>query len=218
MRHRDAWELPVSYGAVGATRDDDLLRHPPTGFHPIERRVRLGSGDARWEYAWHQTLTWGIQKNSGFRVELQETPAAVTDFTYTPVAFDEDGIAVTPATTDAGGDTVFSADGEAFLRSGDTAHLLLGLNKLHFTIPVRVVYVIDEPNRKGFGYGTLEGHPESGEEAWVIDRTEDGAVWLTIRAFSRPSRWYWWAVSPALFLLQWVFTRRYERALAGPID
>ncbi|SIP67631.1 hypothetical protein BN9982_740001 [Mycobacterium tuberculosis] len=30
--------------------------------------------------------------------------------------------------------------------------------------PCRVVYVIDEPDVRGFGYGTLPGHPVSGEE------------------------------------------------------
>ena len=27
--------------------------------------------------------------------------------------------------------------------------------------PCRVVYVVDEPDVRGFGYGTLPGHPES---------------------------------------------------------
>ena len=31
--------------------------------------------------------------------------------------------------------------------------------------PCRVVYVIDEPDVRGFGYGTLPGHPECGDEA-----------------------------------------------------
>ena len=26
--------------------------------------------------------------------------------------------------------------------------------------PCRVVYVVDEPDRRGFAYGTLPGHPE----------------------------------------------------------
>lgn len=217
MRHRSLWERPVSYGAVGATRDDDLLRHPPVGFRPMVRRVRLGAGDARWTYAWTQTLTWGIQKLSGFRIEHADTPAAVTDFSYTPVHFDEEGVPVVPATTDIAGEPVFGPEGEAYLRSGDTANLLLGIGRFSLKIPVRVVYVVDEPTRKGFGYGTLDGHPESGEESWVIEKADDGSVWLEIRAFSRPARWYFWAAYPVLLVLQSVFTRRYERALAGRI-
>ncbi len=34
--------------------------------------------------------------------------------------------------------------------------------------PCRVVYVIDQPDVRGFAYGTLPGHPESGEERFVV--------------------------------------------------
>lgn len=57
---------------------------------------------------------------------------------------------------------------------------------LRIVIPCRVVYVLDEPTRVGFGYGTLPGHPESGEEAFLVERDGD-AVWLQVTAFSRPS-------------------------------
>ena len=38
----------------------------------------------------------------------------------------------------------------------------------------RVVYVTTDPDRRGFAYGTLPGHPESGEEAWMLDQSHDG--------------------------------------------
>jgi uncharacterized protein (UPF0548 family) len=50
----------------------------------------------------------------------------------------------------------------------------------------RIVYVVDEPNRFGFAYGTLPGHVESGEERSLVERTEDGTAWYDVRAFSRP--------------------------------
>ena len=50
----------------------------------------------------------------------------------------------------------------------------------------RVVAVVDEPNRFGFVYGTLRSHPERGEEAFVVARTDD-AVTFRISAFSRPA-------------------------------
>jgi uncharacterized protein (UPF0548 family) len=56
----------------------------------------------------------------------------------------------------------------------------------HVTAACRVVYVVDEPDRYGFGYGTLPLHPESGEEAFIIERDGDGEVRFTITAFSRP--------------------------------
>lgn len=84
-----------------------------------------------------------------------------------------------------------------------------------FTIrePIRVVAVVDEPDRKGFAYGTLAGHPISGEEAFVVERRPDGSVWLTIRSVSRPSTLVWRALSPALALAQRFYRRRYFRAL-----
>lgn len=51
--------------------------------------------------------------------------------------------------------------------------------------PCRVVYVVSEPDRAGFAYGTVVGHPERGEEAFLVRRSGD-LVTLTIRSFTRP--------------------------------
>ena len=211
------WERSVSYGAVGATQAADLLQYPPAGFRPIERRVRIGHGDARWNYAWNQLFTWGVQRLSGMQVEVSDTPGEVTELTYTPVGFDEAGEPVAPATVDTSGEALFGPDGTPYIRPGDTANLVIAAGPLHVSAPVRVVYVVDLPRRKGFAYGTLPGHPESGEEAWMLDLADDGSVWMTIRAFSRPATRLWWCVYPALRVMQELTTRRYERALAGPL-
>ena len=50
----------------------------------------------------------------------------------------------------------------------------VGWGPLALTSPCRVVYTVDEPNRRGFGYGTLPGHPESGEEAFAVELGPDG--------------------------------------------
>nr|WP_286343816.1 DUF1990 domain-containing protein [Frondihabitans sucicola] len=113
------------------------------------------------------------------------------------------------------GESHFSPEGEPFLTAGTTATLEIRAYGRTTHAPVRVVYVIDEPTRKGFAYGTLEGHPESGEESWVIDQTDDGSVWLTVRAFSRPANWKWRLVSPFLRAQQNKFTQRYLRVLVG---
>ncbi|GHH31363.1 hypothetical protein Srubr_50810 [Streptomyces rubradiris] len=47
-----------------------------------------------------------------------------------------------------------------------------------------LIWTAEEPRRAGWTYGTLEGYPECGEEAFVVDRTGDGTVWLTVSAFS----------------------------------
>ena len=67
--------------------------------------------------------------------------------------------------------------------------VLLGLDigPLRLHAPCRVVYTVDEPRRRGFAYGTLPGHPESGEEAFVIEHHDDDTVSFIITAFSRPA-------------------------------
>lgn len=74
--------------------------------------------------------------------------------------------------------------------------------------PCRVVWTVDEPRRKGWAYGTLPGHPECGEESFVVDRTGDGTVWLTVTAFSRAAKWYARAGGAATRGLQNAYARR----------
>jgi uncharacterized protein (UPF0548 family) len=51
----------------------------------------------------------------------------------------------------------------------------------------RIVYVIDEPDRFGFAYGTLTEHVEIGEERFTVEFHPDTSeVWYDILAFSRP--------------------------------
>lgn len=218
MSRSQLWKLPVTYAAVGATQAADLMQYPPPGFRPFEKRVRIGHGPARWDYAWSAALSWGIQKNSGFRVEVEPTPDEVTDLTYTPVGFDAGGLPVVPASTGAPDELTFGPDGTEFVVPGVSAHLGVPFGPFRVTAPCRVVYVIDESDRRGFAYGTLPGHPEAGEEAFIVERTDDGSVWLTIRAVSRPSSWAWWFAYPMLRLAQTLYTRRYFRALTGPVD
>lgn len=53
--------------------------------------------------------------------------------------------------------------------------------------PCRIIYVIDEATRFGFGFGTLPGHSERGEERFVVAIDGDGWVSYDVRAFSRPT-------------------------------
>ncbi len=70
---------------------------------------------------------------------------------------------------------------------GAVAVVRVGTKRFGLDAPVRVVYVVNEPTRQGFAYGTLPGHPERGEEAFIVELREDGAVTLTISAFSQPA-------------------------------
>jgi uncharacterized protein (UPF0548 family) len=85
---------------------------------------------------------------------------------------------------------------------------------LTVSAPCRVVYVVDEPDRQGFAYGTLPGHPESGEEAFVIERADDDTVSLSITAFSTPASHLAKFAGPLGRLAQRRMTVRYFRSLA----
>jgi uncharacterized protein (UPF0548 family) len=91
--------------------------------------------------------------------------------------------------------------------------LQAGWGPLRLTIPCRVVYTIDEPERRGFAYGTLPGHPESGEEAFTIVMTATREVRFQIRAFSRPASLLARAGGPFSRLVQQYATDRYVSAL-----
>jgi uncharacterized protein (UPF0548 family) len=80
--------------------------------------------------------------------------------------------------------------------------------------PCRVVYVVDEPDRRGFAYGTLPGHAESGEELFLVrydPATEN--VFAEVTAFSRHATWWSRLASPVTSLVQRAVTSRYLKAL-----
>jgi uncharacterized protein (UPF0548 family) len=81
--------------------------------------------------------------------------------------------------------------------------------------PCRVVWVADEPDRWGFAYGTLPGHPERGEEAFVVERDADGTVWLAVTAFSRPAWPLARVLAPVARQRQRRITDAYLHALDG---
>jgi uncharacterized protein (UPF0548 family) len=80
-------------------------------------------------------------------------------------------------------------------------------------VPCRVVWVVEEPDEAGFGYGTLPGHPEAGEEAFVVSRDGAGVVTLTVSAYSRPGLLLTRLAGPVGRLGQRLMIRRYAGAL-----
>jgi uncharacterized protein (UPF0548 family) len=80
--------------------------------------------------------------------------------------------------------------------------------------PCRVVYVIDEPEVRGFAYGTLPGHPESGEERFAVRHDPlTAGVFAEVSSFSRPVTWWAKAGGPLTTLAQRVIAKRYVRTL-----
>lgn len=101
---------------------------------------------------------------------------------------------------------------------GTVVLLGIGFGPMRMRAPCRVIYTISEPQRKGFAYGTLRGHPESGEEAFTMSHRDDGLVVFTITAFSRPATTAARAAGPLGLLIQRHFTQAYLRALAHGRD
>jgi uncharacterized protein (UPF0548 family) len=209
MRRTTFTESAVTYGAIGGTLAPDLMTYPPKGYRPVEVGVRLGSGEERFQAATKLLMTWGVQRGSGMTVADLGTGTGVQ---YTGLEFSADGFPKTDALKTVAEDT-FADDGTPYIVNGMTAELTIHVRPFTVKAPVRVVYVIDEPTRVGFAYGTMPGHPASGEESFIVDKREDDSVWLTIRAFSRPSTFRFRLVWPIMRLQQNRFTQRYLKAL-----
>jgi uncharacterized protein (UPF0548 family) len=101
----------------------------------------------------------------------------------------------------------------AVAEPGSVLMLVFGPRALRICAPCRVVYVIDEPARRGFAYGTLPGHPERGEEAFVLCQHQDATVTFSITAFSRPASLLALVAGPAGRAVQRRVTSRYLHAL-----
>ncbi|GAA1607964.1 DUF1990 family protein [Actinoplanes couchii] len=89
----------------------------------------------------------------------------------------------------------------------------IGWGRLALTAPCRVVYRVDQPDQRGFAYGTLPGHPESGEEAFVLHLTANGTVRFRITAFSRPGTLLTRLGGPVTSMAQELATTRYLRSM-----
>lgn len=103
--------------------------------------------------------------------------------------------------------------GSIRVQEGVDYELLATLGPWSLREPVRVVAVVEEATRCGFAYGTRRGHPVSGEEAFIVHRTSDGAVWLTLRSLTRASPGRWRLAFPAALVAQRWYRYRYSRAL-----
>ncbi|WP_433478014.1 DUF1990 family protein [Spirillospora sp. CA-142024] len=83
----------------------------------------------------------------------------------------------------------------------------LGAGPLRLNAPCRIVWTREEERYTGWAYGTLPGHPQSGEESFVVHLDDEDDVWLTVTAFSRPAT----AAARAAGPLGPVFQRAYAR-------
>ncbi len=73
--------------------------------------------------------------------------------------------------------------------------------------PCRIIYTVDTHDHFGFGYGTVAGHVEKGEEYFGVRIDADKRVWYEVRAFSKPAIW----VTKLTYPLARVFQRKFVR-------
>lgn len=95
------------------------------------------------------------------------------------------------------------------LEVGSSVCLQVGMAGIFLLSACQVVYLIDQPQSFGFGYGTLRDHPARGEERFLIEHQENDDVVLSLFAFSKPSSWLYWLGLPVTRLMQAFFTRTY---------
>ncbi|MFF8382582.1 DUF1990 family protein [Streptomyces kanasensis] len=96
---------------------------------------------------------------------------------------------------------------------GVRLRVAVGVGRFVYAVPCEVVRTVSEERRVGFAYGTLAGHPECGEEAFVVELRSDGTVWFVVTAFSRPARWYTRLAGPLVPVAQRWYARRLGRTL-----
>jgi uncharacterized protein (UPF0548 family) len=113
---------------------------------------------------------------------------------------------------------------QAPFQAGET--LVVQVKHLGFysLIPDRVVYIIDEPGRFGFAYGTLSGHAEQGEERFLVTYTpetggaaSEGTVRFELFAFSRPRHPLARLGAPAVRQLQRAAADAYTQAMCRAV-
>jgi uncharacterized protein (UPF0548 family) len=125
------------------------------------------------------------------------------------------------------GDAAYRSVAEALLRyapqrglglrpKATAPHAAVGVDLLSrlvvLPVPCRIVWVVEGPDRTGFGFGTLEGHVESGEEGFLVERRGDD-VYAVVRAYARPASWLTRLGGPLTWLAQLLAAHGYLRAL-----
>ncbi|NJC21087.1 uncharacterized protein (UPF0548 family) [Arthrobacter pigmenti] len=172
----------ITHTAVGFTRTAVW----PAGFRPFRHRIQVGSGEEAFRRLAEGILTFDLHRRAG--LEVAGTARAAV------------GVVVVPR---------------------------FGVGPLRLNAPCEVVWATDlhknndddgtrsqarTARRSGFGYATLPGHPECGEEAFIAELAVDGTVYFDLRAYSRHGHWFYQLGAPVARFCQWWVTRRYLAA------
>jgi uncharacterized protein (UPF0548 family) len=157
----------------------------------------------------------------GISLDGESTPAGFHRRRWTttlrgPEAFDRGTDAIRSWAVHRGAGLLVATDGP--IAVGTNVALSAPLPVGFASATCRIVVVIDEPDRYGFAYGTLSVHPESGEEAFIVARDDDGRTRFDVEAVARPQDPLARLAPPIANRLQDRTARRYlsamERAVA----
>lgn len=154
----------------------------PAGFRPMQHRIRVGTGEAAFHRLAEGILTFELHRRAKLRIAA--APRAEV---------------------------------------GESVVVGFGLGDFRLNAPCQVVWVEkvqnqneneneDGDRRAGFGYGTLPGHPESGEESFAAVLAADGSVFFELNAYSRHANWFYRLGAPVARFCQELVTRRYLAA------
>jgi uncharacterized protein (UPF0548 family) len=157
----------------------------PPGYHRLEYKTLIGEGDEVFRRAGEALLNWRMHRTAGLPMTATDSPATI-------------------------GTNSLGRLGAGMLIG--RLRTAIPVDMLGLPVPCRVVWTVDEPDRIGFAYGTLQGHPASGEESFVVTRESDG-IYFTVRAYSRPGTWYTRLGGPVTRKAQYQAARRYAAAL-----
>jgi uncharacterized protein (UPF0548 family) len=102
---------------------------------------------------------------------------------------------------------------DAPLAAGGTVALSVRIGPVVDVFGCRIVQVVDEADRYGFAYGTLPGHPERGEESFVLDRNEPGSVTFTVTVFAQGAQLVTRLAQPLTSAVSRRYFGRYLRSL-----
>ena len=131
-------------------------------------------------------------------------------------AFDSAVIALRSLVAQRAVADVIPADAEAVL--GSTLLVELGFGPISLVAVNRVVWLVDEPDRWGFAYATLPGHPERGQESFVVRRLPNDEAEVTITGVAHASVPLGRFIGPLVRPVQSRMAERYLDAIGAFVE
>lgn len=104
---------------------------------------------------------------------------------------------------------------DAPIEAGTTVLVVLPFGPFEVVAPNRIVEVVDVPQAFGFAYGTLAGHPECGEESFVVRIDDEGSVTAAVTIDATAGTWLTRMAGPLGRAVQDLAVRRYLAGIAS---